>query len=451
VVTTRTAPEAGNVPVGRSWLAVRLPVGSFWSAFLAERIPGGARWAYVFGSLCLALLAVQFVTGVTIALFYVPEPDAALASISYVSSRVACGRIVLGIHHWSANIFVGAVLLHMAQTFVYGAYKKPRELVWLSGVVLLLLVQGFHFTGFVLPWDQRGYWATEVGTAIISTTPLVGDLLMRVIRGGEELGALTLSHFYAVHVLILTAAVALFAVLHLACLRWVGPAGAWRPALPAAERKQFFPHQVLKDAIVIALVLTLIVGLAAFAYTPPASVADPTEASFLPRPEWNFLFLYQLQRYFPGSLEWLGTMVVPGVLVLFLVAVPFLDRQSERSPARRFAMVFGGVTVASFVVLLTVLAVASDPATWAYVTRPTERTGARLYAENDCATCHRVRGEGASSAPDLSFIGQMREIDWLRTYVRDPDSLNPATTMPPYKSLSEKEIDAIAAYLKSLR
>jgi ubiquinol-cytochrome c reductase cytochrome b subunit len=444
-------PDTGDAPAGSSWLAARLPVGNLWSTFLAERIPGGARWAYVFGSLCLALLAVQFLTGVTIALFYVPEPDAALASISYLSSDIACGRIVLGIHHWSANIFVGVVLLHVAQTFLYGAYKKPRELVWLSGVALLLLVQGFHFTGFVLPWDQRGYWATEVGTAIISTTPLVGNLLMRVIRGGEELGALTLSHFYAVHVLILPAAVILFAVLHLACLRWVGPAGSWRPARPAAERKQFFPHQVLKDAIAIALVLAFIVGLAIFDYAPPATVADPTEASFLPRPEWNFLFLYQLQRYFPGSLEWLGTMVVPGLLVLFLIAVPFLDRRSERSPLRRFGVVFGGVTVASLVAVLTALAVASDPATWAYVTRPTVREGARLYAENDCATCHKVRGEGASSGPDLSFIGQAREIDWLRTYVRDPDSLNPATTMPPYKSLSEEEINAIAVYLKSLR
>ncbi len=195
-----------HTPRDSGWLDARLPVRSVWMSFLAERIPGGARWAYVFGSLCLVLLAVQILTGVAIAFFYVPAPNAALASITYFSTAVPFGRIVLGIHHWSANIFVGVVLLHVAQTFVYGAYKKPRELVWLSGVVLLLLVQGFHFTGFVLPWDQKGYWATEVGASIMKATPLVGDLLMRVMCGGEELGALTLSHFYAVHVLLLPAA-----------------------------------------------------------------------------------------------------------------------------------------------------------------------------------------------------------------------------------------------------
>jgi ubiquinol-cytochrome c reductase cytochrome b subunit len=442
----------GKNPAGSGgWIDARLPVRNFWAAFLAERIPGGARWAYVFGSLCLALLAVQFVTGTAIAMVYVPAPDAALASISYLSSKVAFGRVVLGIHHWSANILVGVVLLHVAQTFIYGAYKKPRELVWLSGVVLLLFVQAFHFTGFVLPWDQKGYWATEVGTSIIQTTPFVGDLLMRVIRGGEELGALTLAHFYAVHVLVLPAAAMLLVALHLVCLRCAGPAGAWRPAIPATQRRPFFPHQMLKDAAAIAVLIAIIVALAAFDYTPPVSVADPTDTSVLPRPEWNFLFLYQLQRYFPGSFEWVGTTLVPGTLVLLLAAVPFLDRRSARSPVERLGVVFGGLVIAVSMAVLTVMAVASDPATWAYVTRPAVREGARLYAENECASCHKIRGEGASTAPDLSFIGDVREVNWLRTYVHDPDSLNPATTMPPYKRLSAGELDAIAVYLKSLR
>jgi len=434
-----------------AWLNARLPVRQFLVSFLAERIPGGARWAYVFGSICLALLAVQFVTGAAIALFYVPAPNAALASISYLSSQVAFGRLVLGIHHWSANIFVGVILVHVAQTFLYGAYKRPRELVWLSGVMLLLLIQGFHFTGFVLPWDQKGYWATEVGTSIMQTAPLVGDLLMRVVRGGADLGALTLSHFYAVHVLVLPAAVVLFAGFHLVSMRWAGPAGTWRKSSAAAEEKGFFPHQVFKDAVSVTLLLLLIVGLAAFDYAPPAYVADPTDTSVVPRPEWNFLFLFQLQHYFPGSLEWVGTMVVPGMLVGILLAVPFLDRGSERHPRRRLGMIIGGAAIGLTVAALTVLAVASDPAAWAYATRPVVRTGARLYADNACASCHRVRGEGGLSGPDLSFIGQKRDLDWLRTYVRDPDSLNPSAAMPPQKGLSDREIRAIATYLHSLR
>lgn len=437
--------------VGGAWLDARLPVRRFVADFLAERIPGGARWAYVFGSTCLALLVVQFVTGVAIAMFYVPAPNAALASITYLSTHVACGRVVLGIHHWSANILVGVILVHMAQTFLYGAYKKPRELVWLSGVFLLLLVQGFHFTGFALPWDQKGYWATEVGTSIMRSTPLVGDLVLRVVRGGEELGALTLSHFFAVHVLVLPALVVLFAVFHLVALRWAGPAGSWHPPTVASAEKRFFPDQVFKDAVGVTLVLAVILVLAVFEYAPPAYVADPADPSVVPRPEWNFLFLFQIQHYFPGSLEWVGTMVVPGALVAFLLAVPFLDRRRERHPQRRRGMVMAGAAVALSIALLTIRAVASDPATWAYVTRPQVRTGARLYAENECASCHRIRGEGAPSGPDLSFIGQARTLDWLRTYVRDPDRLNPAAAMPPHKGLSDNELDAIAAYLHSLR
>jgi len=436
---------------GGAWLDARLPVLQFVASFLAERIPGGARWAYVFGSICLALLAVQFVTGVAIALFYVPAPNAALASIVYLSTHVTFGRIVLGIHHWSANIFVGVILVHVAQTFLYGAYKKPRELVWLSGVVLLLLIQGFHFTGFVLPWDQKGYWATEVATAIMQTAPLVGEMVLRVVRGGEDLGALTLSHFYAVHVLVLPAAAVLFTLLHLVSMRWTGPAGSWRPATAAAEEKGFFPHQVFKDAVAVMIVLVVIVGLAAFDYAPPAYVADPTDPSVVPRPEWNFLFLFQIQHYFPGWLEWVGTLVVPALLVGFLLVVPFVDRRSERNPLRRMWVVIGGGAIAVSIVILTALGVASDRATWAFATRPVVRTGARLYAENECASCHKIRGEGARSGPDLSFIGQKRDLDWLRTYVRDPERLNPSTAMPPHKGLSERDVDAIAAYLHSLR
>ncbi|HSQ04896.1 MAG TPA: c-type cytochrome, partial [Burkholderiales bacterium] len=197
--------------------------------------------------------------------------------------------------------------------------------------------------------------------------------------------------------------------------------------------------------------IAMVAALAICEYTPPTSVADPTDTSFLPRPEWNFLFLYQLQRYLPGSIEAVGTTLIPGLLVLLLIALPFLDRGQLRTPSGRLGFLLGGTLIAALVVGLTVLAVMSDAATWEYVTHPVVREGAHLYAENDCGSCHRIRGEGASSAPDLSFIGQLREREWLRTYVRDPDSLNPATAMPPYTRLSATELDAIASYLKSLR
>mgnify|MGYP000925897857 FL=1 len=143
-------------------LEERVPLRKALGAFLHESIPGGARWSYVFGSMCLALIGLQAITGIVIAAYYVPSPDHALATLEYVEKEIPLGRVLLGVHHLGANVLVGLVLVHVAQAFVFGAYKRPREVVWLSGVVLLLLVQAFHFTGYALPWDQEGYWATEV-------------------------------------------------------------------------------------------------------------------------------------------------------------------------------------------------------------------------------------------------------------------------------------------------
>ncbi len=441
-----------NEKKATSWLNARLPIGPLLSSFLDEVIPGGASWAYVFGSICLTLLGVQFLTGVTLAFFYVPSPDHALASITYLHDEVPFGRIILGLHHWSANIFIGVIGLHVLQTFLWGAYKRPREFVWWSGIGLLLLVQGFHFTGYTLPWDQQGYWATEVGTSIAGSAPVIGSYIQKVMRGGEDLGALTLTRFYALHVVILPTIVVALALFHLLCLRLSGPAGSWRSRKTEADAApNFYPDQMLKDAIAITLVLSCILLLSVFAYSPPTSPADPTDTSVLPRPEWNFLFLFQLLRYFPGVLEWVGATVVPGALVALLFALPFLDRTEERNPWRRQATIVSGFGVLVMIGLLTALAVWSDRATVAYMLHPAVRAGAQVYTENDCASCHKIRGEGNSSGPDLSFIGKARQMTWMRQYIRDPDSLNPDSTMPPFKSLTEEELDHLVAYLESLQ
>jgi ubiquinol-cytochrome c reductase cytochrome b subunit len=445
-VTSEKKAQAGMA----SWLDERLPLRSMLSTVLQEPIPGGARWAYVFGSLCLILLGLQVATGIVLAFFYSPSPDHALDSIAYTYNEIPFGRVVLGLHHWSANIFIVMIGLHLLQTFVFGAYKRPRELVWWSGVGLLLIVLGFHFTGFTLPWDQKGYWATEVGTSLVGTVPLVGDFLMKVLRGGSELGAVTLTHFYAIHVLLLPAFVIGLVVLHLVCLRTVGPAGSWDSTQRTSDDASFYPEQVFKDAVAIVLVLVVIFGLALFAYEPPTEPADPTDTTFLPRPEWNFLFLFQLLRYFKGSWEWVGTTVVPTGLVLLLMLLPFLDRGEERHPARRRAVVLSGLGVVGGMLFLTALAMLTAPPTAARITDPTIRAGAKIFATNDCASCHKVHGQGGANGPDLSFVGRTREAQWLKTYVRDPESLNPQSTMPPFR-LSEEDLDRLAAYLKNLQ
>ena len=241
-----------------SWFDRRLRIQSLTRTLLDEPIPGGASWVYVFGSATLFLFCLQALTGMFLALYYVPSPDAAYDTVQYIQHEVQFGWFVRGLHHWGASAVMVAVGLHLLQVYLYGAYKSPREPMWIVGVVLLLLMMGFGFTGYLLPWDQNAYWATQVGTNMVASVPLVGDLLVRLLRGGASLGALTLSRFFALHVLFLPALIVGGIVLHLLILRRVGPAGPWSEARAQQRREPFYPRQVFMDAVVIFAVFLLI-------------------------------------------------------------------------------------------------------------------------------------------------------------------------------------------------
>ena len=183
------------------WLDSRLNLKPVQKTLLDEPIPGGASWIYVFGSATLFLFLTQAITGMFLAVYYAPTPDHAYDSVQFIMKDVLFGSFVRGLHHWGASAMVVMIGLHMLQTFLYGAYKPPREVMWMVGVVLFLIVMAFAFTGYLLPWDQTAYWATQVGINMVGTVPLIGDDLARILRGGEMLGALTLTRFFAVHVL----------------------------------------------------------------------------------------------------------------------------------------------------------------------------------------------------------------------------------------------------------
>ncbi|WP_455376879.1 cytochrome b, partial [Petrachloros mirabilis] len=187
------------------WLDQRLNLKPVKRTLLDEPIPGGASWIYVFGSATLFLFLLQALTGMFLALYYAPTPDHAYDSIRFIEEQVSFGAFVRGLHHWGASAIVVMIGLHMLQAFLYGAYKPPREVMWMVGVILFVVVMAFAFTGYLLPWDQTAYWATQISLNMVGTVPLVGEFLMRVMRGGEVLGALTLSRFFAVHVLFLPA------------------------------------------------------------------------------------------------------------------------------------------------------------------------------------------------------------------------------------------------------
>jgi quinol-cytochrome oxidoreductase complex cytochrome b subunit len=181
------------------WLDERLGLRKIWTTVFARAVPK-TNWLYTFGSASTILAVLQLVTGMLLTIYYVPSPDHAYESVQYIMNEVALGWLIRGLHHWGATLMVIMVFLHMLRTYFVGAYKYPREVTWLTGSALLLITLVLGFSGYLLPWNQRSYWATSVGTAVFGSVPVIGDLLLRIIRGGEEVGAVTLARFYGLHV-----------------------------------------------------------------------------------------------------------------------------------------------------------------------------------------------------------------------------------------------------------
>ena len=432
------------------WLDSRLKLASLEKTLLDEPIPGGASWIYVFGSATLFLFVLQAVTGMFLAVYYAPTPDHAYDSVQFIEQHVTLGWFVRGLHHWGASGMVIAVGLHMLQVFLFGAFKPPREAMWMVGVVLFLLVMAFAFTGYLLPWDQTAYWATQVGINMVGTVPLVGDFLVRVMRGGEQLGALTLSRFFAVHVLFLPAVIVMGVALHLVILRRVGPAGPWDERKAASMSEPFYPHQVYMDAVVIVGVFLVLMVLATFVPFPLADKANPADTSFVPIPEWYFLFYYELLKHIHGPLEPLATWVLPAVVMLAMLLWPFLDRQKTvRAPASRpVGMVIAGLFL---ITMFSLLGISLKNLYGLKRTDPAIVHGQTLFANLGCAGCHRIHGNGGAIGPDLSYEGDARpDREWHIKHFHDPQSVSPGSIMPKFP-LTDAELHDLTSYMLSLK
>lgn len=197
-----------------NWLDDRMGLTAFYRTVLDRKVPK-VNWAFTLGSASLFLAVTQAVTGIFLTVYYVPHPDQAYESVNYITNEVAFGWLIRGVHHWGATLMVIVVFLHMLRTFYYAAYKYPREVTWLTGVFLLLVTLGMGFTGYLLPWNQRAYWATTVGTSIAGTVPFLGPFIESVLRGGDELSALTLARFFSAHIWMLPAALAGLTGIHI--------------------------------------------------------------------------------------------------------------------------------------------------------------------------------------------------------------------------------------------
>jgi ubiquinol-cytochrome c reductase cytochrome b subunit len=340
----------------------RVGLKTIQAKMLNEPIPGGSRWAYAFGSVLLFIFILQVVTGILLMFYYVPSTDHAYDSTQYIIHEVDYGWFLLSYHFWGSSAMVVMVFAHMSQVFLWGAYKKPRELIWLVGLALFGIVMGFGFTGYLLPWDQRAYWATVVGVEIMDKTPIVGDFMARFLKGGPTPGQMTLSRFFVIHVMVLPAALAGLAGLHIFLFRKAGPAGPFRgtPEEIKAKTDYFFPRQIWKDIVAMASVFLIICSLAFIEPVVLLQQATPDPGDYHPEPEWYFLFLFQLLRLkmFGGEFgQFLGAIAIPGAFMAFLAALPFIDTNPERNLFKRPIALVGWTVIMVFILIFTVSAI----------------------------------------------------------------------------------------------
>lgn len=433
-------------------LSERLGWKKHLSPFLYKDLPPGTGWSATLGTLCALLFGVMAVSGLILAMYYNPSPDKAYQSIDYIVQSVPMGAVLRGIHHWGAGAMVLAVFVHMLANYFSGTYRAPREWTWIAGVCLLLVTLGLGFTGYLLPWDMKAYWATVVSSNIPKDIPLIGGFISRLIRGGDTVSGLTLTRFYAIHMLLLPALLAGFTLIHLYLVRIhnltecePGPAGKCKPY-------RFFPEHMFRSAWVFTAVFIAVVALAFLREPAREAIAGTLAPTYLPRPEWYYMWLFQLLTLFSGRWEAVGNLAIPAAGVALLFAVPFLSKKRQRPLAMA-----AGVSCLAGVVYLTLMGFEGARPYGRIIPVPerpltaSEARGLYLYADHECAYCHQIRGQGGHrTGPDLSnIVAKGRTGDYLARYIKNPQLVSPHSIMPKY-NLPDADLHALADFVLAL-
>ncbi|MCH2170185.1 cytochrome b N-terminal domain-containing protein [Myxococcota bacterium] len=458
------------------WFEKRLQLEPLYRNSAGHAIPrSSASWWYVFGSATLICFVLQIVTGICLALVYVPAADEAWNSLEYLNYQQTFGWFLRAVHYWGSNFMVALMTIHMLQVFLFGAYKYPREFTWVIGCVLFLCTLGLAFTGQVMRFDQDAYWGLGIGASIMGRIPFIGNDLVYLVLGGPIIAGETLSRFFGLHVFVLPGLVILFVVVHLRLVLKTGINDypiAGKPvdldhydeeyeALIEKEGIPFFPDGVDKDVIFGALVISGVLACAAlFGPAGPNGPPNPTLIDTVPRPDFYFLSLFAVFALLPAYTETFVIVYLLPVAVVALFAIPFVSRAGEKHPSRRPGAVVGVLMIMTILSTLAYLGLSSpwsphmdawtrDPVPVAMVKgrSPLALQGAAVLQGKQCRNCHSLDGIGGQRGPDLSDVAARLTNDQLIRQV-----LQGGGNMPAYgHNLSPSEVTALVAFLGTLK
>jgi ubiquinol-cytochrome c reductase cytochrome b subunit len=471
------------------WLDARLGFTESLLPMLRHPIPRSAAgpmgWWYIFGSASMTLLLIQILTGIGLSLVYVPAANKAYESLLFLDHHEPLGWFLRALHYYAGSGMVVLVLAHMTQVFLHGAYKYPRELTWVVGVILLLCTLGMFFSGQILRWDPDAYWGLAVAGSMAGRVPLIGPQVVQLLLGGPIIGGDSLSRFFTLHVFVIPGALLFFLAVHLWLVLKKGisavpvPGQVVDPKTYDARYEEelktgvpFLGDALLKDAFFSAMaVITVVVIAAILGPKGPTGPPDPTLGGANPRPEWPFLWLFALLALSPPQVETFIMLVFPVLLIACLFLVPFVSNRGERAPSRRPVAVLSVIVIYAVLGVLTYKGVKSpwspamtawsgDPVPTGIVQQlsPVQLQGAAVFQYKNCRNCHALEGSGGKRGPDLTTVGTRLTRNQLIDQISngtpggirqgDPGGGN----MPAFgKQISPAEMTVLVEFMVNLR
>ncbi len=458
------------------WLDNRLYISKLFASTAGHHVPKSAgSWFYVFGSATLLCFIIQVVTGACLAFVYVPSADEAYTSLQYLNQAQTLGWYMRAIHGWGSNFMVAIMTLHMVQVFLFGAYKYPRELTWVSGCFLLLMTLGMAFTGQVLRFDQDAYWGLGIGASITGRVPVIGSQLVHVLLAGPIIAGETLSRFFSLHVFIIPGTLIALLSMHLRLVLTKGINEYPKPGyivhketydrdydeIIAKEGVPFFPAAIAKDLIFSGLVIIAIL-VCAFVFGPfgPGGPPNPTIIDTNPRPDFYFLSIFAALALLPDWMEVFILFVAPVFLLGFLFVLPFISGTGEKHWRRRPVAVLSVILIFLVIGSLAYLGQSSPwsphmsawsgdvvPVQYLQHRTPLQLHGALLLQQKQCRNCHALGGVGGQRGPALDQVADHLTYDQLVRQI-----IQGGGNMPAYgKKLSPAEVTALVSYLETLK